>query len=151
MLDKGRAIYFGPTQNAKQYFIDLGFDCEPRKTTPDFLTGISNPQERRVREGFEGKVPENSLELETAYVNSQAYTDAMNELREYEETIKQEVKIFQICSIYNPVYLFYNNYRVPTKISSQQCNIQKQREQERIQFILRVCGNNCMPLLFARV
>lgn len=84
----------------------MGFECEPRKTTPDFLTGISNPQERLVREGFEGKVPENSVELEQAYLESEAYSEAMKELNEYEETIKQEV-----CSKYL-INFYMNNFIV---------------------------------------
>lgn len=63
LLDKGRCMYYGPARGiflffllftlvliisvgAKQYFIDMGFVSESRKTTPDFLTGLSNPQER---------------------------------------------------------------------------------------------------------
>lgn len=91
VLDRGRPIYFGPTKEAKQYFVDLGFECEPRKTTPDFLTGISNPQERRVRKGFEDKVPGNSLELEEAFLNSEQHTRSLKELAEYEQTIREEV------------------------------------------------------------
>lgn len=147
MLDRGRAIYFGPTKKAKQYFIDLGFDCEARKTTPDFLTGISNPQERRVREGFEGKVPENSAELEEAFVNSQAYADSLQELKEYEDTIKQEVNFLLFIKLISFINVII---RVPMKTLRQQCSIQRQRGQERIQFILPVCGNNFMPLWFVR-
>lgn len=88
VLDHGRPIYFGPTGEAKQYFIDLGYDCEPRKSTPDFLTGITNPQERIVREGF--KVPENSAELEEAYVGSANFQNALLELQEYEASIAAE-------------------------------------------------------------
>lgn len=49
----GRLVYFGSTKEAKQYFYELGFDCEARKSTPDYLTGISNIQERIIRPGFE--------------------------------------------------------------------------------------------------
>lgn len=42
VFDKGKMIYFGPTKEAKQYFLDLGFVCEPRKSTPDFLSTFSN-------------------------------------------------------------------------------------------------------------
>jgi ABC-type multidrug transport system ATPase subunit len=38
VLEKGRVIYFGPTKEAKKYFLSLGFKCEPRKSTPDFLS-----------------------------------------------------------------------------------------------------------------
>lgn len=38
VLDKGKLVYFGPTKEAKQYFLDMGFICEARKSTPDFLS-----------------------------------------------------------------------------------------------------------------
>ncbi|ROT43022.1 ABC-2 type transporter [Sodiomyces alkalinus F11] len=38
LIDKGKCLYFGPAENAKQYFLDLGFDCPERWTTADFLT-----------------------------------------------------------------------------------------------------------------
>ncbi|RKO85630.1 P-loop containing nucleoside triphosphate hydrolase protein, partial [Blyttiomyces helicus] len=68
VLDKGRTIFFGPVARAKQYFIELGFDCEPRKSTPDYLTGVTNPQERKIRPGFEGKVPATASQLEAAWL-----------------------------------------------------------------------------------
>lgn len=66
-MEKGRAIYFGPVGEAKEYFQNLGFECEPRKSTPDFLTGVTNFQERRIRPGFEGKAPTTSFEFEEAW------------------------------------------------------------------------------------
>lgn len=91
VLDRGRPIYFGRTKDAKQYFIDLGFECEARKTTPDFLTGISNPQERIVRKGFEDTIPTNSVELEEAFLASDQYANSMKELKDYEDSIREEV------------------------------------------------------------
>ena len=32
ILDKGVCVYFGPTGRAKQYFEEMGFFCEPRKS-----------------------------------------------------------------------------------------------------------------------
>lgn len=86
VLDKGRCIFFGPAKEAKQYFLDLGFDCEHRKSTPDFLTGLTNPQERKIRAGAEN-VPTNSVDLEAAYKRSPNYARAMQELKEYEAQI----------------------------------------------------------------
>ncbi|EFA76868.1 hypothetical protein PPL_09620 [Heterostelium album PN500] len=90
VLDKGRCIYFGPIGLAKQYFLDLGFDCEPRKSIADFLTGISNPQERIVRPGFEGRVPETSGDLETAWKNSFLFKQQMESQQIYEATVEKE-------------------------------------------------------------
>lgn len=38
LLDRGRLIYFGPVKKAKKYFLKLGFECDSRKSTPDFLS-----------------------------------------------------------------------------------------------------------------
>ena len=57
VLYEGRQIYFGPTTKAKQFFVKMGFDCEERATTGDFLTSLPNPAERRPREGFAHLVP----------------------------------------------------------------------------------------------
>jgi ABC-2 type transporter len=90
LLDKGHCIYFGPTSEARNYFLNLGFYCEPRKSTPDFLTGITNPQERKIREGAVD-VPLNSVDLERAYRSSPAYETAMADLKQYEEELKLNV------------------------------------------------------------
>ncbi|KAM9955245.1 hypothetical protein ACTFIW_000745 [Dictyostelium discoideum] len=88
ILEKGRCVYFGPVGLAKQYFIDMGFECEPRKSTPDFLTGVTNPQERKVRSGF--TVPESSAEFEEAWKQSEIYAQSCQEQREYEKLIEIE-------------------------------------------------------------
>jgi ABC-type multidrug transport system ATPase subunit len=141
VLDRGRPIYFGPTKEAKQYFIDLGFECEPRKTTPDFLTGISNPQERRVRKGYEDTAPNNSLELEEAFVKSEQYAQSLRELAEYEAQIREEV--FFSCS---PMKLHTNHsFSVLMLISKRKCATQKQSEQGIILYIRPVCLSSYMP------
>eukprot|EP01132_Coremiostelium_polycephalum_P003856 gene3856-4807_t len=90
ILEKGRCIYFGPGNKAKQYFLDLGFDCEPRKSVPDFLTGVTNPQERLIRPGFEDRAPETSADFEEAWKSSQLYQESIREQEEYERQIEME-------------------------------------------------------------
>eukprot|EP01117_Protostelium_nocturnum_P006317 TRINITY_DN227_c0_g2_i2.p1 TRINITY_DN227_c0_g2~~TRINITY_DN227_c0_g2_i2.p1 ORF type:complete len:1432 (-),score=505.14 TRINITY_DN227_c0_g2_i2:66-4361(-) len=101
VLEKGRVIYFGPIGEAKQYFIDLGFDCEARKSTPDFLTGVTNFQERKIKSGMEDKVPTTSFEFEEAWKASDNCKRMKAEQEEYEKSVaednpseefKQEVK-----------------------------------------------------------
>ncbi|WAO94325.1 Hypothetical protein NCS54_01190400 [Fusarium falciforme] len=67
LLYEGHQIYFGPRQEAKKYFVDMGYECPPRQTTADFLTSLTNPEERIVRPGFEGKVPRTSDEFADAW------------------------------------------------------------------------------------
>lgn len=57
VLYEGRQIFFGRTTEAKDYFINLGFECPDRQTTPDFLTSMTAPSERVVRPGWEERVP----------------------------------------------------------------------------------------------
>eukprot|EP01117_Protostelium_nocturnum_P006316 TRINITY_DN227_c0_g1_i1.p1 TRINITY_DN227_c0_g1~~TRINITY_DN227_c0_g1_i1.p1 ORF type:complete len:1474 (-),score=463.74 TRINITY_DN227_c0_g1_i1:47-4363(-) len=90
VLEKGRVIYFGPTKDAKQYFVDLGFDCEPRKSTPDFLTGVTNFQERKIREGFQDKAPSTSFEFEDAWKKSKGYSDAMERQQRFEKSVETD-------------------------------------------------------------
>lgn len=70
VLYEGRQIYFGRTEDAKKYFVDMGFDCPDRQTTADFLTSMTSAQERVVREGFENRVPRTPDEFAERWKNS---------------------------------------------------------------------------------
>lgn len=73
VLYEGYQIFFGPASRAKQFFLDQGWECPDRQTTADFLTSLTNPQERKPRPGFEGKVPKTAKEFELAWRNSPEY------------------------------------------------------------------------------
>ena len=71
-------VYFGPTNLARQYFIDLGFEPANRQTTPDFLVAVTDPNARNVRKGFENRAPRTAddfarrfLESDVATINEQ--------------------------------------------------------------------------------
>ncbi|KAK0709208.1 ABC-2 type transporter-domain-containing protein [Lasiosphaeria miniovina] len=83
VLYEGRQIFFGRADQARQYFIDLGFDCPARATTPDFLTSMTSPIERIVRPGFEGKAPRTPDEFAAAWKNSAHYKALQAEIEEY--------------------------------------------------------------------
>ncbi|KAL4774475.1 ABC-2 type transporter-domain-containing protein [Aspergillus nidulans var. acristatus] len=83
VLYEGRQIYFGRTDEAKQFFIDMGFECPERQTTADFLTSLTSPAERIVRKGFEGRVPQTPDQFAAAWKNSDAYAQLMREIEEY--------------------------------------------------------------------
>ncbi|KAI0430546.1 ABC-2 type transporter-domain-containing protein [Xylaria sp. FL1042] len=85
VLYEGRQIYFGRTQEAKQYFVNLGFECPARQTTPDFLTSMTSPLERIVREGFEDKVPRTPDEFAATWRKSPEYTALQAEIEEYKK------------------------------------------------------------------
>ncbi|SPO07503.1 probable ABC1 transport protein [Cephalotrichum gorgonifer] len=83
VLYEGRQIYFGKIDDAKRYFIDLGFHCPPRQTTPDFLTSMTSPQERIVRAGMEGKAPRTPDDFAAAWKNSADYRALKAEIELY--------------------------------------------------------------------
>lgn len=41
--------YYGPGDEARQYFIDMGYEPANRQTTADFLVAVTNPQGRIER------------------------------------------------------------------------------------------------------
>lgn len=84
VLYEGRQIYFGPCSEAKQYFIDMGYECPSRQTTGDFLTSVTNPLERQTRPGFENKVPRTPDDFERYWFNSSAYARLKQEIAEYD-------------------------------------------------------------------
>ena len=86
VLYEGRQIFFGKADEAKQYFINLGFECPARQTTPDFLTSMTSPLERIVRPGFEGKAPRTPDEFAAAWKNSTEYKALQVEIEEYKQT-----------------------------------------------------------------
>jgi energy-coupling factor transporter ATP-binding protein EcfA2 len=90
VLDEGRCIYFGPTNVAKRFFTDKGFYCPDRKSTPDFLTGLCNLNERETLPEFEGKVPINAVQFEKVYLESSQFTEMMAERDAYEEQINKD-------------------------------------------------------------
>lgn len=93
LIEDGKCSFFGPSQDAKAYFESLGFECPPRWTTPDFLTSVSDPHARRVREGWEDRVPRTATEFQDAYRQSDIYKRSLADVENFEnetEAQKQE-------------------------------------------------------------
>jgi ABC-type multidrug transport system ATPase subunit/ABC-type multidrug transport system permease subunit len=89
LIDEGRCIFIGPASEARKYFIDLGFHCPVRQTTADFLTAITDPTERRFREGYEASTPKTPEELEAAFKKSDIYRKVGQEVEQYEDELKR--------------------------------------------------------------
>ncbi|KAG0700792.1 ABC-2 type transporter-domain-containing protein [Suillus ampliporus] len=84
VLAEGKMVYFGPAKEARQYFIDMGYEPQDRQTTADFLVAVTNPSGRKVRDGFERKVPGTSEEMAAAFLASslgQANRDSIENYR----------------------------------------------------------------------
>ncbi|EZG03190.1 hypothetical protein H106_06691 [Trichophyton rubrum CBS 735.88] len=86
VLYEGHQIYFGNAVRAKEYFIEMGFDCPSRQTTADFLTSVTSPSERRVRPGYESRVPQTPAEFAQRWKESEDRRILMQEIDEYNKT-----------------------------------------------------------------
>lgn len=91
LLYEGYQIYFGNAKNAKDYFLDMGFECPARQTTADFLTSITNPAERVVRDGFENKVPRTPKEFYDYWRQSNARLSVLREIDQNNNDKTQEI------------------------------------------------------------
>jgi ATP-binding cassette subfamily G (WHITE) protein 2 (SNQ2) len=80
ILDEGKQIYYGPRKDAVPFMEDLGFLCDPAANQADFLTSVTNPDVRAIREGYEQKFPRNGEEIRAAFGNSPIKAKAMAEL-----------------------------------------------------------------------
>lgn len=85
VLYEGRQIFFGPCSEAKQYFLDMGWECPQRQTTGDFLTSVTNPIERKPRPGYENRVPRTPEDFEKYWKDSQARRSVLREMDEHQK------------------------------------------------------------------
>ncbi|KAJ5930413.1 CDR ABC transporter [Penicillium verhagenii] len=90
VLYAGHQVFFGPANSAKAYFENQGWHCPPRQTTGDFLTSITNPDERQAKPGMESQVPRTPEEFEAAWLKSSEYKQLRTDIAKYEETYPVE-------------------------------------------------------------
>ncbi|KXG50355.1 CDR ABC transporter [Penicillium griseofulvum] len=99
VIDEGRMLYQGPANEARQYFIDLGFYCPAQSTTADFLTSLCDPNAREFQPGREASTPKTAEELEKAFKNSHAYSRILEDVSSYEkrlqDTQQEDTRRFQ--------------------------------------------------------
>lgn len=67
VLDEGEQLYYGPRAEARPFMESQGFVCGAGANVADFLTGVTVPNERQVKPGFESRFPRNASELRQAY------------------------------------------------------------------------------------
>jgi ATP-binding cassette subfamily G (WHITE) protein 2 (PDR) len=84
-LYEGRQIYFGEIHAAKNFFINMGFDCPLRQTTADFLTSLTSPAERVIRPGFERQVPDTPDQFAAAWQKSEDRAQLLREIDEFDK------------------------------------------------------------------
>ena len=83
VIYEGHQIFFGSSLKAKEYFINLGFECPDRQTTPDFLTSMTAPLERVVQPGWENRVPRTPEEFATCWKQSREYQELLADIEAY--------------------------------------------------------------------
>ncbi|RFU28656.1 hypothetical protein B7463_g7693, partial [Scytalidium lignicola] len=84
VLYEGRQIYFGKASAAKEYFTKMGYRCPDRQTTSDFLTSLTNPEERIVEPGFENAVPRTPDEFAEVWKHSDERKELLREITDFE-------------------------------------------------------------------
>lgn len=89
VIDEGREIFCGPASDAVQYFQDLGYEKPERQTSSDFLTAVTDPVERRFRNGYEASAPKSPEELEKAYRASSHYQKVLDDITDYEKYLEE--------------------------------------------------------------
>ncbi|KAG8426770.1 hypothetical protein J3459_007818 [Metarhizium acridum] len=82
LLDTGHQVYFGPIHEAKSYFEDLGFIYESGQTTSEFLTTVTDPTRRKVREGSIAESLKTPKELAEAFRSSTVFSHLQSEISE---------------------------------------------------------------------
>ncbi|KAF6001001.1 mitochondrial chaperone [Cyanidiococcus yangmingshanensis] len=72
LMEAGKVLYFGPTNEAERYFFKLGYRRPRKRLLPEFLSTIGDPFESKlcIRPGYEDRVPRTPAEFAECYRNS---------------------------------------------------------------------------------
>ncbi len=93
VIDEGRCVYYGPRTEARQYFMNLGFQDRPRSTSADWITGCTDKYERIFQEGYnESNVPCDAESMEQAYKRSAIFEKEMAQKATFDQKVQAEEK-----------------------------------------------------------
>lgn len=96
VIDQGRQVFLGPAKEARAYFESLGFLPKPRQTTPDYLTGCTDPFEREYQDGRDASnVPSTPDALASTFEQSRYATQLTDEMAQYRKVIAEEQHIYE--------------------------------------------------------
>ncbi|KAJ5736002.1 ABC multidrug transporter atrF [Penicillium malachiteum] len=90
VLDEGEQIYYGPRTEARPFMEEAGFICREGSNVADFLTGITVPTERRIRENYEHRFPRNKDALREVYEKSSIHTQMISEYNYPDSDVARE-------------------------------------------------------------
>lgn len=95
VIDQGRQVFLGPAKAARAYFEGLGFKEKPRQTTPDYLTGCTDPFEREYKPGVsEESAPSDPESVAREFDNSVFAHQLSEEMVSYRKTVENEKQIY---------------------------------------------------------
>ncbi|KAL8796510.1 MAG: hypothetical protein Q9195_001184 [Heterodermia aff. obscurata] len=92
LIDEGRCLYYGSTDDAAAYFEDLGFSRPARWTTADFLTSVTDEHEREVKPGFEDRIPRSAEQFEQVYRKSEMFQQNLRDIGDFERETEEQRK-----------------------------------------------------------
>lgn len=72
-------------REARKYFQRLGFECPASQTTPDFLTSMTSPSERRIKPGLENATPRTSDDFARCWKESAERKSLLHDIEEYKQ------------------------------------------------------------------
>ncbi|KAJ7168526.1 pleiotropic drug resistance ABC transporter [Mycena filopes] len=90
VLSEGRMVYFGPADQAREYFLGLGYVPQAeRQTTPDFIVSVTDPAGRVVRPGLtpaeDQARPRSSAELAERFLASPLMQTNVEDIAAYKD------------------------------------------------------------------
>lgn len=95
VIDEGRQVFFGPARDARAYFEELGFKEKPRQTTPDYLTGCTDPFEREYKDGRNSEnAPASPDSFVEAFDNSAYAQKLSEEMTAYRGQLEHERELY---------------------------------------------------------
>lgn len=86
VLYNGQQIYYGPAEEACEYFINMGFIKPNRMTSAEFLTSVTLDFENKNLEcqpGYESTIPKNVDEFIAYWKSSPQYQAALDSFNDY--------------------------------------------------------------------
>ncbi|OCF39347.1 ATP-binding cassette transporter [Kwoniella heveanensis CBS 569] len=85
VLYQGEQIFFGRVGDARAFFENMGFECPAQQTTPDFLTSLTSPSERKAKAGFEDRVPKTPYEFAQRWRASPEFQELQEQIAAFNQ------------------------------------------------------------------
>ncbi|KAF7763700.1 hypothetical protein Agabi119p4_8237 [Agaricus bisporus var. burnettii] len=82
VIYEGKMAYFGPADQARQYFIGMGYEPANRQTTADFLVAVTDPDSRTPRSGVT-RLPRTAEEFAQYFTDSDLGKQNRREIQDY--------------------------------------------------------------------